>query len=97
MKLSREKANMLLSIVLQYRMKPMTCKEYNLLRHYVRVVCGLGVDLERYIEVRYGHFKDGTPGAMIVNFWDKVHGAPEYDFKYKYVWTYYGEPLKQRA
>lgn len=95
MKLSREKASLLLSIVLQYRMKPMTCEEYNLLRNYVRVIGGLGVDLERYIEVRYGHFKDGTPGAMIVNFWDKVHGAQEYDYKYE--WTYYGEPLKQES
>lgn len=88
MKLTKEHASFLLSIVLKYRMKPMTCEEYNKLRHYVRTVGRMNKDLEVYVEVKYDHFPDGAPRATIINFWDKEHGIAEIGFNFE--WTYNG-------
>ena len=47
----------------QYMGKPIPCKVYNKL---LRSVYCSPVRFEEYRKVKYGHFKDGTPGVMII-------------------------------
>lgn len=91
MKLTAKKASYLLSLLMQYRMKPITCVEY-------KDLCILAnkeaIEIERYIKVKYGHFTDGTPAVMLINFWDTEHSW-NYDWNENLTWHYKNRCLKQ--
>ena len=46
-----------------YMNKPMTCKQYNKM---LRSVYCSPVWFEEFRKVKYGHFKNGTPGVVII-------------------------------